>query len=67
METAMFSMGNIVSMEPKKASAGLGLRWGLGRRGILEGGAGQGGVLRGRCVMAASLGRPPRGSQVTAG
>lgn len=60
METAMFSMGNIVSMEPKKASAGLGLRWGLGRRGILEGGAGRSGGFRGTVSwQPAWAGLPP--------
>ena len=58
METAMFSMGNIVSMEPKKASAGLGPHWGSGAQGLREGGAGRGWGLLGYQVKTASLGRP---------
>lgn len=60
METAMFSMGNIVSMEPRKASAGvgpLGIAWGLGHRSSWRGG-GQGWGLLGCQVKVASLGEP---------
>lgn len=43
METATFSMDNTVSMEPKKASTGMGAGgavWGLGCRASWRGGAG---------------------------
>lgn len=46
METATFSMDNTVSMEPKKASAGMGAGgavWGLGCRASWRGGVGPAG------------------------
>lgn len=40
METATFSMGNIVSMEPKKVSAGVGLQGPTGGMGARAEGLG---------------------------
>lgn len=54
METATFSMGNIVSMEPKKASAGVGLRGPTGGMGARAEGLG----LLGLQAKSASRGKP---------
>lgn len=60
METAMFSMGSTVSMEPRKASARAARGCvGPGAQGILEGRAGQGWGLLGYQGQAASLLTPP--------